>query len=371
MSREKLYDFIPKDRPVLEIGPRENPFIRKETHDVYYADIRSEYEVVALYERTGQNLAGLAHIDYVIDGTYKQTVGGKKFAAVFSSHVIEHTADIIGHLTELSKILEEGGRIVLCVPDKRFTFDYFRETTPFSQAYAVYRKGDALWRFAFDYFSRVPAGINYSVGDYMNGSAIFAKEQRLLAEVTDLADNWENNIGGFHTWCFTYRSFLAFFRDALRFKLLPFVLRFSSSPIIGGNEFHIVLEKNAGLLSDNKMLDDEVSKISSLIERPAGREELRTFIETCEKPYLYGAVWSANCVLNRIGFEWANKVAGLVCSDNYPKEPFCLPVFHLSELSPSDRIGFVMLLSESAKSEVVPNLLRLGYKNILEQPSLG
>ncbi|MGB5864232.1 MAG: hypothetical protein WBG95_08005 [Sulfitobacter sp.] len=47
------------------------------------------------------------------------------FAEVVTSHCIEHQPDLIAHLEKVYDLLEDGGRYVAIVPDKRYCFDYF------------------------------------------------------------------------------------------------------------------------------------------------------------------------------------------------------------------------------------------------------
>ena len=60
-----------------------------------------------------------------------QVVGGcARYDYAIASHVIEHIPDPLGWLEQLFQVLRPGGIVSLAVPDKRFTFDYFREITP-------------------------------------------------------------------------------------------------------------------------------------------------------------------------------------------------------------------------------------------------
>jgi hypothetical protein len=49
---------------------------------------------------------------------------------VVASHVIEHTTSLIDFVNECASLLVADGRIALVVPDKRFTFDRFRQRSP-------------------------------------------------------------------------------------------------------------------------------------------------------------------------------------------------------------------------------------------------
>ena len=110
MSRQNLKKYLPLDKPVMEIGPCSNPFLKKEEHDIYYADISNAKDIAEHYKHVpAYDMTKIVPIDYVVNRTYLEAVGEKRFHAVFSSHVVEHTSNIIKHLQEISQILVEGG----------------------------------------------------------------------------------------------------------------------------------------------------------------------------------------------------------------------------------------------------------------------
>ncbi len=260
MSREYLSRFIGEriKEPMLEIGPYLRPYISKDVFDVCYADIRTKDEIYEYYKT--HNLHGgdmpyelIADIDYVIEDTYESAVGGRKFALVFSSNVLEHVNDVIAHLIDLSRILTDGGYVVLAVPDKRYTFDYFREVTPFRDMLDVYLGGtvNSLARLAFDMaFSYHPvnepalySARKVSFADVVSDQERFDKALELYERVRD-----EGYVSSEHNWVFTYESFLDFMRDGLRARLLPYSLYYADNVAQGANEFTLILKKDAAIL---------------------------------------------------------------------------------------------------------------------------
>ncbi|MDR1704532.1 MAG: class I SAM-dependent methyltransferase [Clostridiales bacterium] len=275
MSREHLRAFINETKgPILEIGPFTDPFLKKGVYDVSYADIRSKDEIYEHYlphklyppELLYQ---GIVPIDYVIKDTYKNAVEGKRFSLIFSSHVIEHVDDIIAHFKDLWDILEEGGYIALVVPDKRYTFDHFREVTPFRDMIDVYLSGDTggTARFAFDMaFTCHPCN---SPALYTDGNVGFnevAKDTGRYEKAVALYKRVKNEgyKVGDHNWVFTYASFLAFVRDGLRSGLLPFTLHYSHPPLPYTNEFTAILKKDSAVTEDHEKRMAEIIRISSL-----------------------------------------------------------------------------------------------------------
>ena len=123
-SRTLFIDSIPKDINILEIGPFYNP--QCIGSNVKYFDI---IDTDALIDRAKQIDANIIveNIPYI---NYISPVGdlsiiNETFDAIFSSHAIEHQLDFIDHLQKTSKLLNNGGKYYLIIPDKRYCFDHF------------------------------------------------------------------------------------------------------------------------------------------------------------------------------------------------------------------------------------------------------
>ena len=123
MSRDRLAEYFPTDRPILEIGPYARPFLT--TQNVRYADVFSTEELRARAPINGLAPELCPEIHYNLSRTSLRDVA-ERFAAAFSSHCIEHQPDLIRHLNDVAHVLEPGAPYVLFVPDKRYCFDHFR-----------------------------------------------------------------------------------------------------------------------------------------------------------------------------------------------------------------------------------------------------
>src|SRR5258708_4979694 len=132
-------DFASKT--TLEIGPLYRPFVLKSEGDVMYVDhadtetLRKKYADDPLFD-----VASIVDVDAVWgEQTLSECLGaGRKVDYIIASHVIEHVPDLITWLRELRSVLGEGGQIRLVIPDKRFTFDYTRRLTVFSDVVDAY-----------------------------------------------------------------------------------------------------------------------------------------------------------------------------------------------------------------------------------------
>jgi SAM-dependent methyltransferase len=103
---------------ILEIGPFCSPVVRGS--NVAYLDVLDANELRARAKTLGIDSGSCPEvIDFVGDlGSVD-----RRFAAVISSHAIEHQTDLVYHLKGVSRLLEHDGRYYLIIPDKRYCFD--------------------------------------------------------------------------------------------------------------------------------------------------------------------------------------------------------------------------------------------------------
>ena len=370
MSRETLKTFLDSKKPVLEIGPLDKPFITNNDYNVFYADINDSETIRKIYSGDSEvNCGNVKEIDFVIRETYEKAVGNMKFQAVFSSHVIEHIPDIISHLIDISRILEDDGYVVLAIPDKRYTYDCFREVTPFRDAFEAYNDtSTALPRLGFDsifYYSPDNDAVLLWSGERSYQSIVADKEKYKNA-----LSLWRspNDAGFFHYWVFTYLSFLAFIRDGLRSRLLPYKLCYSKPAQVFANEFHIVLQKNADILLREETTEAEIRKIQDIITDPLSDSSpsrfmrgLSSFLKKYPQCYIYGAGdYGQNLLRVLHKKQMEDRVAGFIISDGYciegQKE---IPVFNLSEvIAINADYGVIVAMTTQNETEVLPVLKR-------------
>ena len=204
-----------------EIGPLSRPIIKRSASEVYYIDHCSTDELREKYATVPD-----AHPDRIEDVDF--VWGDQPLAAVLSektpldyvvaSHVIEHVPDLIGWLKDMHDVLKPGGRLLLIIPDKRFTFDIYRRLSSMEEvslAFEERRKIPGL-RCVVDHFANVVSADTWALWDNYK----LADDLKYFhgAEFLDIA--YEHFHQGkyidIHCWVFTPWSFLE-----LMGKILP------------------------------------------------------------------------------------------------------------------------------------------------------
>ena len=201
----------------LEVGPLHRPIIDKDEGDVSYVDVYDRDSIVRHYEDDPAVVVEqIPEIDFHLiqaDGStltlVEATKSGAPFDWVMASHVVEHVPDLIGWLDELARIVEDDGRLVLAVPDKRYCFDVHRPPTTVGQMVDAHAGGNQRPSVSavYDYFSSVVdadsrklwRGRMPTFGNRIHSldEARHQVERTLAGEYVDC-----------HVWLFTPESFL-------------------------------------------------------------------------------------------------------------------------------------------------------------------
>lgn len=373
-TKQDLFRFIDKEKPVLEIGPLDVPMVTKSGGNVYYADIRSNEELTEHYRNVhnDEKVKKIVPIDFVVKSTYKEAVGGLRFQTVVSSHVIEHTFDFIRHLQEIGEILNESGHYVMRVPDKRHCFDHFREITPFRDAYDVYMNGEsALKRLKMDYFMmKHPCNnpVGYLRGSVSYGTELFNEERFNLAQ--NQFRDFVKDSDPVHFWVFTSLSFMALIRDCLLFNLIPFELVFAHDSANLPVEFYVVLKKNSELTKNEVKRKAEIFRINEIIESRKSENKnfdvkqsnLKNYVSGAEKVYIYGGAEKVKYLLHILG-EDAKYITGAVFEPYCKKEGCCVQGYRLDEIEDKNS-KIIVALAESVCSKALQELKDSGFVNI-------
>lgn len=131
----RLLSGISKSSNILEIGPSYSPIAPKsEGWRTTIVDHATREELVAKYANEREVWVDrIEQVDFVwTSGLLVDAIPNnlhKAFDAVVASHVVEHSTDLVGFLNASETLLAPGGRVILAVPDCRYTFDYLRPTS--------------------------------------------------------------------------------------------------------------------------------------------------------------------------------------------------------------------------------------------------
>lgn len=128
-DRVAFADLARGGAPLLEIGPSLRPVFRG--HHVRYFETMPPEDLVRRDRAHGEPAARPPRIDFVsADGDLSVVRG--RYAVVASSHVLEHTPDLVGHLQHVEHLLLPGGHYALFLPDRRYCLDALMPETTFA-----------------------------------------------------------------------------------------------------------------------------------------------------------------------------------------------------------------------------------------------
>ena len=112
----KFIKGVDTKKRILEIGPLDTPIFKKSEADVYYADVRSDVELLEVYKNEPRVLDAVP-IDFVIEEGYAAALKDvPKFDYVVSCHVLEHMPRLIEFFLDIQKIMTDGAYFGPCSP---------------------------------------------------------------------------------------------------------------------------------------------------------------------------------------------------------------------------------------------------------------
>jgi SAM-dependent methyltransferase len=283
---EKTLDLTKR---ILEIGPLDRPIIKEENANVFYADIRDTQAVKDFYrDDKNVNVDAIVTIDYVIKGTYTESIKDK-FDYIVMSHVIEHIPELIKFFDDIKNILNPKGRLCLTIPDHRFCFDHFRQPTSFAEAYDIYVNG----------IKNSPARVlDLMLASTINDAAYWWNNPASYEYLPKSKEQFENAKNDYfralkgeyvdvHFSVFTPETFLLLLYNMLNFNLLPFKCAEFYNTNVNSVEFNCVLELEPNLLTENsaeqKAEKENFRKLLADTKRDMFEKDLYVYIENLQK----------------------------------------------------------------------------------------
>ena len=245
-TRKEMIASIPKGSKVLEIGPFFCPLIENNSgYNIKYFDVLN---IEQLNKRALEWEVSTEKIPKKIDfisPTGDLTIVDEKFDYVISSHNIEHHPDFINHLKIVENLLIDGGKFIIIVPDKRLTYDYFRNTSSIAEMI------DAHVNKSTKHSLKNIIDHNLLQSNYHQSKHFFGihdKKPNLsnhkdeLDAVIDKYLNSDQYIDT-HAWTFTPRSFKENIETLNNLGYINLTLKMLTIPIFRNFEFGVVLQK--------------------------------------------------------------------------------------------------------------------------------
>ena len=211
----------------VEIGPLDRPLVKRSDGPVVYVDHAPKDDLLKHYASDKDvDPAKLVAVDAIWgQQTLKDALGGETFDYVVASHVVEHVPDLITWLEEIAAILKPGGTVRLIVPDKRFSFDYFRNPSQLADLIdaRLWRARKPLPRMILDHFLMcrpIDAAEAWRGRIDEDGCPPQYKPENAIAlarralEQDDYVDT--------HCWVFTPSSFATLFAEATALGLISY-----------------------------------------------------------------------------------------------------------------------------------------------------
>jgi hypothetical protein len=230
----------------LEIGPLQNPILRKPQADVLYVDHVDTSALRAKYAADPQvDPERIVDVDIVWNGGPLSAVcDGRRFDYVVASHVIEHVPDLIGWLAQLKSVLHPGGTVRLIVPDRRYCFDYRRETSSAADMILAAHTGAVIpgSRQILDFMLNIAsldldrAWCGQDLPDPAPQQAEYDQAMAVMEHA--LAHGAYHDV---HCWVFTPLAFARLMRQLAAYGLLGFACTRCTATAAGSLDFFVHL----------------------------------------------------------------------------------------------------------------------------------
>jgi len=238
---------------VLELGALDMPTFEPQEAAVDYMDYYSDEEFRQIASKGGLSrpLNSLVSVNHVVKTKRFAAEVSQRYDLIIAAHVIEHIPDPIAWLSELTELLEPGGRIFLAIPDRRYTLDYKRkETSPLDlvRAFRSDAKVPDLYSIADFYFYKRnihgrevwsdPGVVERKIAE--PGPTLkeaLEKAERALASGSEHAN--------VHCNVFSFPTFKEVWEGIKQVGLLPLELEQIADVQRDGNEFWVLLKRDS------------------------------------------------------------------------------------------------------------------------------
>lgn len=241
-NRVDFANLVEEHYEVLEIGPWAAPLVRGS--NVRYADTLGTEQLRERAHQHGMDPDGVPRIDWVIPPNDLSPIT-EKFDCVVSSHLVEHQPDLVAHLKSVSRLLREGGRYFLVIPDHRYCFDRFFAPSNVAQVVAAHIEQRDVHSLESLIQHRALLAHNDAVrhwnGDH--GRFPIGRANLISAALEEFRQAYGSYID-VHAWFFEPATWSLIMEDLVSLGLSDLELSRVYATRYGQFEFFSVLEKN-------------------------------------------------------------------------------------------------------------------------------
>lgn len=230
---EKLMALLPADGRGAEIGALNKPTLTKARFPgLLYVDHLETEALRAKY----QGLPGIVEVDRPMpDGRLTSALGrDTPLDFLCASQVFEHVPDPIGWMRDAADVLKPGGLLSMSLPDRRLTFDLYREETRAADMVAAHLAGAQVpdVRAVYDNQALAAAvNVTFIRDDSISPEQVVAGGGAVIAPFIsdDPMPLTEAAQGGeyldTHCWVFTPPGFLLVMAQLARHGFVPFLCK--------------------------------------------------------------------------------------------------------------------------------------------------
>lgn len=244
-TRQDFLQIVGDANRKLEIGPFDAPVLNGTMVD--YADVLDSDDLRQRANDLGRNPGGVPEIRWVLPNGDLSAIT-ESYDVVLTSHAIEHTPDLVGHLQSVERLLTPGGRYALIIPDRRYCFDHYLPVTSIAEVLSAWSEGRERHSLQSLIEHRTMVTHNNPHEHWSGNHGEISVSSTELRKVIDEFQNLDDYID-VHAWKFDPHAFETIMSQLRELELTTFALERMYPTIRDTFEFFVVLRK-LGPMSD-------------------------------------------------------------------------------------------------------------------------
>jgi SAM-dependent methyltransferase len=233
---------------ILEVGALGTPLVPKAFNcTVRYLDWFSREELVASHVETGLDVDTFVNVDYVIKSKRFSATIPERFDLVIANHVVEHIPDPITWLQQLGNLTVSGGRLLMSVPDRRFTFDYLRQPSTVVQLLRAYDEDLVradTWQVLDARFFHRPLNIRDFVEGQPSSDKLARRRFDLMGALQHARKVAADSYSNVHCFVYTPTSFAEIIDSLAEAGFISWRIEAIADTQPAMNEFHVLLRRD-------------------------------------------------------------------------------------------------------------------------------